>query len=187
DFKFKFPEGIGVAIDCQVLKGAALIGYDEAKKELFGAMELTLMEKFGVSAMLIMTFGNNFSMVAMLSVRFSPGIPLGMGFSLTAVGGMLGLNRMLDYNAIRESVHNGSLESVFFVEDVLKHIGDMRKAAEKIFPAKNDQFFVGLLGQISYEPVVKCSFGLMFQAPDPLSIIIVGALKVGIKGTDVIR
>lgn len=187
DFKFKFPEGIGVAIDCQVLKGAALIGYDEAKKELFGAMELTLMEKFGVSAMLIMTFGNNFSMVAMLSVRFSPGIPLGMGFSLTAVGGMLGLNRMLDYDAIRESVHNGSLESVFFVEDVLKHIGDMRKAAEKIFPAKKDQFFVGLLGQISYEPVVKCSFGLMFQAPDPLSIIIVGALKVGIEGTDVIR
>lgn len=187
DFKFKFPEGIGVAIDCSVLNGAALIGYDDEKKELFGAMELTLLEKFGVSAMLIMTFGENFSMVAMLSVRFSPGIPLGMGFSLTAVGGVLGLNRMLDYDAIRESVHNGSLESVFFVEDVMKHIGDMRKAAEKIFPAKKDQFFVGLLGQISYEPVVKCSFGLMFQAPDPLSIIIVGALKVGIQGTDVVR
>lgn len=187
DFKFKFPEGIGIAIDCEVVKGAALIGYDDEKKELFGAMELSVLEKFGVGAMLIMTFGDNFSMVAMLSVRFSPGIPLGMGFSLTAIGGMLGLNRMLDYDAIRESVRNGSLASVFFVEDVMKHIGDMRKAAEKIFPAKRDQFFVGLLGQISYEPVVKCSFGLMFQAPDPLSIIIVGDLKVAIEGADVIR
>lgn len=187
DFKFKFPEGIGIAINCDVVNGAALIGYDEEKKELFGAMELNVLEKFGVSAMLMMTFGDNFSMVAMLSVRFSPGIPLGMGFSLTAIGGMLGLNRMLDYDAIRESVRNGSLASVFFVEDVMKHIGDMRKAAEKIFPAKRDQFFVGLLGQISYEPVVKCSFGLMFQAPDPLSIIIVGDLKVAIEGADVIR
>ena len=187
DFKFKFPEGIGIAIDCEVVKGSALIGYDDEKKELFGAMELSVLEKFGVGAMLIMTFGDNFSMVAMLSVRFSPGIPLGMGFSLTAIGGMLGLNRMLDYDAIRESVRNGSLASVFFVEDVMKHIGDMRKAAEKIFPAKRDQFFVGLLGQISYEPVVKCSFGLMFQAPDPLSIIIVGDLKVAIEGADVIR
>lgn len=187
DFKFKFPEGIGIAIDCEVVKGAALIGYDDEKKELFGAMELSVLEKFGVGAMLIMTFGDNFSMVAMLSVRFSPGIPLGMGFSLTAIGGMLGLNRMLDYDAIRESVRNGSLASVFFVEDVMKHIGDMRKAAEKIFPTKRDQFFVGLLGQISYEPVVKCSFGLMFQAPDPLSIIIVGDLKVAIEGVDVIR
>lgn len=187
DFKFKFPEGIGIAINCDVVNGAALIGYDEEKKELFGAMELNVLEKFGVSAMLMMTFGDNFSMVAMLSVRFSPGIPLGMGFSLTAIGGMLGLNRMLDYDAIRESVRNGSLASVFFVEDVMKHIGDMRKAAEKIFPAKRDQFFVGLLGQISYEPVVKCSFGLMFQAPDPLSIIIVGDLMVAIEGADVIR
>ena len=187
DFSFKFPEGIGVAIDCDVVKGGALIGYDDEKKELFGAMELTVLEKFGVSAMLMMTFGDNFSMVAMLSTRFTPGIPLGMGFSLTAIGGMFGLHRMLDYDSIRESVHDGSLESVFFVEDVLKHIGDMRRAADKIFPAKRDQFFVGLLGQISYEPVVRCSFGLMFQVPDPTSIIIVGALAVGIKGTDIIR
>ena len=187
DFDFKFPEGIGIAIDCSVVKGAALIGYDDEKKELFGAMELNVLEKFGVSAMLMMTFGNNFSMVAMLSTRFKPGIPLGLGFSLTAIGGMLGLNRMLDYEAIRESVHNGTLESAFFVEDVMKHIDDMRKAADKIFPAKRNQFFVGLLGQISYEPVVRCSFGLMFQVPDPCSIIIVGALAVGIKGTDIIR
>ena len=183
---FKFPEGIGVAIDCSVVKGAALIGYDDSKKELFGAMELNVLDKFSVSAMLMMNFGDNFSMVALLSARFTPGIPLGLGFSLTAVGGILGLHRMLDYDAIADSVRSGTLESVFFVEDVMKHIGDMRKAAEKIFPAKRDQFFVGLLGQISYEPVVRCSFGLMFQAPDPCSIIIVGALAVGIQGTDII-
>ena len=186
DFNFKFPEGIGIAIDCPVVKGAALIGYDDVKKELFGAMELNVLEKFGVSALLMMTLGGHFSMVAMLSTRFNPGIPLGLGFSLTAVGGMLGLNRMLDYDAIRESVHSGTLESVFFVEDVMNHIDDMRKAADKIFPARRDQFFVGLLGQISYEPVVRCSFGLMFQVPDPASIIIVGAVAVGIQGTDVI-
>jgi hypothetical protein len=43
DFDFKFPEGIGIAIDCSVVKGAALIGYDDEKKELFGAMELNVL------------------------------------------------------------------------------------------------------------------------------------------------
>lgn len=191
DTDFKFPEGIGVAINCSAVKGTALINYNNATGELFGAMELDVLEKFGVGAMLIMDLGTQpghyFSMVALLSARFSPGIPLGLGFSLTAVGGIIGLQRMLDYDAIREAVHSGTLESVFFVEDVVAHIGDMRKAAEKIFPAKRDQFFLGLLGQISYEPVVRCSIGLMMQLPDPKSIIVVGALKVGIEGTDVIR
>lgn len=191
DFNFKFPDGIGVAIDCPAVKGAAIINYNQDTGELFGALELDVIEKFGVSAMLLLDLGivdgHFFSMMAMLSTRFSPGIPLGMGFSLTAIGGMLGLQRMLDYNAIREAVRSGTLESTFFVSDVVKHIAEMKKTAEKIFPAKEDQFFVGLLGQISFEPVVKCTAGLMLQLPDPFEIILVGILKVSIEDTDIIR
>lgn len=191
NFNFKFPDGIGVAIDCPAVKGAAIINYNQDTGELFGVLELDVIEKFGVSAILLLDLGivdgHFFSMMAMLSTRFSPGIPLGMGFSLTAIGGMLGLQRMLDYNTIREAVRSGTLESTFFVSDVVKHIAEMKKTAEKIFPAKEEQFFVGLLGQISFEPVVKCTAGLMLQLPDPFEIILVGILKVSIEDTDIIR
>ena len=123
----------------------------------------------------------------MISARFSPGIPLGMGFSLTAIGGALGLQRMLDRKAITQAVRQGTLDSVFFVENVADHLAEMKQACENIFPSKEGQFFLGLLAQISYEPVVKCNFGLMLQLPNPVEIIIVGALKVGIKDTNIIR
>ena len=190
-FNFKFPEGIGISIDTVAVKGAGMVSYQEETGELLGVLELDVIDKFGVSALLLADLGtlegHFFSLVAMISARFSPGIPLGMGFSLTAIGGALGLQRMLDRNAITQAVRQGTLDSVFFVENVADHLAEMKQACENIFPSKEGQFFLGLLAQISYEPVVKCNFGLMLQLPNPVEIIIVGALKVGIKNTDIIR
>lgn len=190
-FNFKFPEGIGISIDTVAVKGAGMVSYQEDTGELLGVLELDVIDKFGVSALLLADLGtlegHFFSLVAMISARFSPGIPLGMGFSLTAIGGALGLQRMLDRNAITQAVRQGTLDSVFFVENVADHLAEMKQACENIFPSKEGQFFLGLLAQISYEPVVKCNFGLMLQLPNPVEIIIVGALKVGIKDTDIIR
>ena len=190
-FNFKFPEGIGISIDTVAVKGAGMISYQEETGELLGVLELDVIDKFGVSALLLADLGtvegHFFSLVAMISARFSPGIPLGMGFSLTAVGGALGLQRMLDRNAITQAVRQGTLDSVFFVENIGDHLAEMKQTCENIFPSKEGQFFMGLLAQISYEPVVRCNFGLMLQLPNPVEIIIVGALKVGIKDTDIIR
>ena len=190
-FNFKFPDGIGISIDTAAVKGAGLISYTDSTGELMGVLELDVVDKFGVSALLFADLGtvegHSFSLMAMISARFSPGIPLGMGFSLTAIGGALGLQRMLDRGAITTAVRQGTLDSVFFVEDVGKHLAEMKKSCEEIFPAKEGQFFLGLLAQISYEPVVRCNFGLFLQLPKPLEIIIVGALKVGIKDLDIIR
>ena len=190
-FKFKFPEGIGISIDTVAVKGAGMLTYSENTGELIGALELDVINKFGVSGLLVADLGtvegHSFSLVAMISASFSPGIPLGMGFSLTAIGGALGLQRMLDRNAITNAVRQGTLDSVFFVDDINKHLAEMKQACESIFPAKEGQFFMGLIGQICYEPVVRCNFGLMMQLPNPIEIIIVGALKVGIEDTDIIR
>lgn len=190
-FNFKFPDGIGISIDTSAVKGSGLVSYTEETGELFGVLELDVVDKFGVSALLLADLGtvegHFFSLVAMISARFSPGIPLGMGFSLTAIGGSLGLQRMLDRGAIQTAVRQGTLDSVFFVEDVGKHLAEMKKSCEEIFPSKEGQFFLGLLAQISYEPVVRCNFGLFLQLPKPTEIIIVGALKVSIQDTDIIR
>jgi hypothetical protein len=189
--KFKFPTGIGIAIDAPAVKGSGLISYEESTGELLGALELKVVNKFGVSAFMLVDLGtvkgHYFSFVGLISTTFTPGIPLGMGFSLTGIGGCLGLERMIDRTAITTAVRQGTMASIFFVEDLQNHLAEMKATAVSIFPAKKDQFFVGLLGQISYEPVLSCSFGLMLQLPHPTEFIIVGSLKVSIKDTDVIR
>lgn len=188
---FKFPDGIGIAIDTTGVKGAGLISYTPSTGVLFGVLDLEIIDKFGVSALLLADLGivegHYFSLVAMISARFSPGIPLSMGFTLTGIGGSIGLQRMIDRTAIQDAVYAGTLGSVFFVENLSEHMAEMISTCESIFPSKQKQFFLGLLAQISYEPVLSCSFGVFLQLPDPTMIMIVGMLKVSISDTDIIR
>lgn len=190
-FNFKYPSGIGISIDCPAVTGTGLLSIDAERGEFTGALELNVIDKFGVAGFLTCDTGavsKQFSLVAMLSFKFKPGIPLGMGFSLTAIGGGLGLHREMDREAIISGVHQGTLGSVFFVDNLKEHMGEMRASIYKFFPVKKNQFFVGLLGEISYEPVLSCQFGLFLQLPKPVEFIIVGQLKVAPEGLeDIIR
>lgn len=188
DARFCFPTAVGIMVNCPAVTGGGFISYDSKTAELIGAIELSIINKFGVSALVLCNLGSrpgkSFSLVTLLSVSFKPGIPLGMGFSLTKIGGALGLNRMLDREGIVQGVRNGTLESVFFVENIKDHLAEMKTSVLAYFPEKKGQFFVGLLARISYEPIVDVNFGLLLQLPKPVEVIIVGALHVAIKGAE---
>ena len=182
DASISYPSGFGLTVDASVVKGGGVISIDKQTGEFFGVLSLDIMKKIEVGGFLMCdpgtAKGHSFNLIVLLSAKFSPGIPLGMGFSLTAIGGTLGLNRSLSRDAIQNGVRSGSLDQVFFVENIEKHLSEMKTNVVTYFPVKNGQFFFGLLGQISFEPVVKCDFGLLLQLPSPTEIIIVGALKV---------
>lgn len=188
---FKFPNGIGISIETPVVKGAGLISYDKSEGTLFSALSLEVLKKFTVGCIvdadLGVKDGHCFSLVALISTSFSPGIPLGMGFSLNGVGGCLGLNRMYDADAVSGGVRSGVFGSVFFVDNVMNHLTEMKTAVKQFFPEKKKQFFLGVLCKICFEPVVTCEFGLLIQAPNPMSIGIVGALKVRVGDTNLIK
>ena len=188
DTSISYPTGFGVTIDTSVAKGGGFISYDRETCEFFGFFTLDILEKVGVKAYLLCdpgtAAGHFFSLVVLLSATFTPGIPLGMGFSLTAVGGTLGLNRSLNRDAISNGVRTGTLDQVFFAGDPGEHLAEMKSNVVSYFPAMQGQFFLGFLGEISFEPVVSCSFGLLLQLPKPVEIIIVGALKVALKDVE---
>lgn len=188
---FKFPDGIGISIETPVVKGAGLISYDKSEGTLFSALSLEVLKKFTVGCIIDADLGvkdgHCFSLVALISTSFSPGIPLGMGFSLNGVGGCLGLNRKYDADAVSGGVRSGVFGSVFFVDNVMNHLTEMKTAVKQFFPEKKKQFFLGVLCKICFEPVVTCEFGLLIQAPNPMSIGIVGALKVRVGDTDLIK
>lgn len=182
DADLQYPSGFGLTVDAAAVKGGGVISIDQETGEFFGCLELEIIKKIGVGGFVLCdpgtAKGHEFSLVVLLSARFSPGIPLGMGFSLTAIGGTLGLNRQISRDALQNGVRTGTLDQVFFVENIKDHLAEMKTNVITYFPAKHGQFFFGVLGQISYEPVVKCDFGLLLQVPKPTEIIIVGALRV---------
>jgi len=182
------PTGLGITIDNAAVKGGGIISINKETGEFFGAVELNIVKLFAVSGFVLCDTGSkpghDFSLVVLISTRFTPGIPLGLGFSLTGVGGCLGLNREISREGMVQSVRQGTLGSVFFVENLSNHLAEMKASVMTLFPAKKGQFFFGLLAQISYEPILKCDFGLLLQLPSPTEILIVGGLKVSLPKLD---
>ncbi|SIN96294.1 DUF6603 domain-containing protein [Fibrobacter sp. UWB11] len=177
----KYPTGIGINIDASAVKGGGLIQWDEKKQRFAGALELDVLEKFGVNAMLIFTTGKGtdpFSFMGAISVKFNPGIQVGMGFSITAVGGSLGLNRALDVDNLRNAVYDGSLSSVLFVKDVMKDFDKVLANVDKYYPITEEQMYFGLLAQITWGTILSADFGLFIQAPSPVTVIVAGLIKV---------
>ena len=186
DAGISYPTGVGITVDASVVKGGGQVSLDRETNEFFGYLFLEILEKVSVKAVLLCdpgtAEGHFFSLFVLLSALFNPGVPLGMGFSLTAVGGTLGLNRRISRDAIQNGVRTGSLGQVFFVGDPEANLAEMKGNVISYFPPKEDQFFFGLLGQISFEPLLKCDFGLLLQLPAPTEVIIVGAIRVKVAG-----
>ena len=57
------------------------------------------------------------SFVAILGARFTPGIQLGFGFELSAVGGVIGVNVGVDADELRRRLPDGTAVALFFPAD----------------------------------------------------------------------
>lgn len=182
--KFTYPNGLGISIDIDGVKGGGAVQWDKDRQRFAGALELTIMEKVGASAMLVFTTGKGtdpFSFMGALCVYFNPGIQLGMGFSLEGIGGSFGVNRMLDRDKLRDAVYDGTLESVLFFKDISKNIDKVLTNIDTYYPIKTGQMYFGFLGKLAWGAILKADFGLFIQAPKPVSVLIAGIIKVSVS------
>ena len=185
--KFQFPNGLGISIDAEAVKGGGILQWEEDEGRFLAALSIEVVELFSANGLLLFTLGSPgkpFSMLAAISMFFNPGIQLGMGFSLTAIGGSLGINRRIDTDKMRDAVLDGSLESVLFVKDLTgDNLTSVLANVSVYFPQANGQFFFGALAQLTWAEIFQVDFGLFLQAPDPLSIIIAGGLHLKVADT----
>ena len=182
--KFKFPSGLGISIDVEAVKGSGFVDWNEEKGRFFGQVELTILEKCGASGRILFTTGKNntpYSFSGALSVFFTPGIQLGMGFSLTAIGGSLGVNRGLNIDKLRDAVYDGTLTTVLLTKNIDKDIDKILANIDAYYPIHEGQMYFGFLGQITWGEILKADFGLFVQAPSPVAIIIAGNVAVKIE------
>ncbi len=174
---FKFPDGIGIAIDIEsIITGAGFVKWDLEKGEFLGGFDLTILEMIGVGAIFILNTkmpdgSKGFSFMGAITATFNPGFQLGMGFSLTAVGAALGLNRRLDEDALRGAVYDGSIESVMFAQDLKENLSTILANMATYYPVAEDYFFFGLMAKLSWAEILEISCGLFIQVPDVIILI----------------
>jgi hypothetical protein len=106
DVSFLPPKGVGLSVNAGVVQGGGFLYIDSDRGEYAGALQLEIADFLSVSAVgLISTKmpdgSSGFSLLLIISADFGPGIQLSFGFTLLAVGGLLGLNRTVLFQPLR--------------------------------------------------------------------------------------
>jgi len=184
-FGFKPPNGVGLSIDVGVLKGGGYLFIDAARGEYAGALELVLAEIVAVRAIGLITTkmpdgSDGFSMLLVITAEFPGGIQLGFGFTLLGVGGIIGLNRTMNLQALMEGVRTNAIESVMFPHDVVANAPRILSDLRAFFPEKPDTFLIGPMLKIGWgtPTLISVSVGVIIEIPG--NIAIVGIIKIAL-------
>jgi hypothetical protein len=186
------PTGAGLQITAQGVTGGGFFNYDEGPPEVYsGALALKVAGSFDVSAFGIYqkTAAGNVSLVVVLGIRFTPGIQVGYGIAISGFGGLLGLNRRADTDALRLRLVSGAAGSLLFPDDPIKNAPAILDDLAAFLPAADGVFVVGPTAQLTWLKaggftLVSVSVGIFIELSPGLSkIILVGVLKAAIQGS----
>ncbi len=183
DFGFKPPNGLGLSINAGAVIGGGYLFFDFEKEEYAGALELTIAGFISAKAIGLITTkmpdgSKGFSMLIIITAEFNPPFQLGYGFTLMGVGGLLGLNRTVLLDPLREGVRTGAVNNIMFPQNVIANATRIISDLKTIFPAYEGKFLIGPMAKIGWgtPTIVSISFGLIIEIPGNLAIL--GVLSV---------
>jgi hypothetical protein len=186
---FKPPNGVGLAIGGGGFKGGGFLVFDSEKGEYAGGLELEFQGVVAVKAVGILNTkmpdgSPGFSLLIIISAEFTP-IQLGFGFTLIGVGGLLGLNHTADYEALRAGIHDGSLNSVLFPQDIVANAPRIINDLKRAFPPLPDRFLIGPMAKLGWgtPALVSLEIGILLEIPRP-AFAILGILRVTLPTQD---
>lgn len=177
------PTGLGIDLTLPVLAGGGFLattGPGGYAGVLALDLDVVTVQAFGL--LQLPQGGAPLSFAAILSVGFPfPGIELGFGFALTAVGGIVAVNRRLDFDALHAAVVDGSAAELFFPTNPAGNAPALIAALGSVFPAADGHVVIGPMLQIGWGGrIVALSAAVVIDLPDPAQFAIVGRLVVAL-------
>ena len=187
---FKPPKGVALSIDAGVVSGGGYLYIDAARGEYAGALQLEFADFLTLAAIgLIDTKlpdgSSGFSLLVIITADFGAGIQLGFGFTLNAVGGLLGVNRVMLFQPLMDAVRSGAIDDIMFPQNVVANAPKIISDLSAIFPPQEATFLIGPLAKLGWgEPtLVSLSLGVIIEIP-PGDIAILGVLKLVLPADD---
>jgi len=176
--EFKPPTGVGLAVDAGVIAGGGFLSFDAERGEYAGALELELADFLAIKGIGLITTRQpdgapGFSLLIVLTAEFPSGIQLGAGFTLLAVGGLVGLNRGMNLQALVEGVQSGAIESVAFPKDVIANAPRILSDLSRFFPQEQGTFLIGPMVKIGWgtPTLISASVGVIIEIPGDIAVL----------------
>lgn len=188
-FGFEPPTGLSILLDAGPITGGGFLSYDDTAGRYFGALELEVydigIKAFGILDTRLPGGRPAYSFLILVSAEFTP-IPLGFGFNLVGVGGLVGIHRSVDIEVLRNRLGSGALDHILFptspVNDAVQIVSDLRA----VFPPTEDRYIFGPTARLSWgtSALVQGKLGIMLELPEPGRIVLVGRVRVALPKPD---
>jgi hypothetical protein len=163
-FAFKPPNGIGLVLDAGIVKGGGYLGVDE--NGYAGVLELKLLAVDVKAIALLNTKGEvGFSLLLLIFGQFPP-IQLSFGFTLTGIGGLIGVQHTASPPALSQALSQGQIDAVLFPANPVANAPQLINTLRTLFPVKAGGFVIGPMLELGWgtPSLVTVRLGLLVEA-----------------------
>lgn len=177
------PSGIGIDLTLPPVSGGGDVrrtpsggyaGVLDVDLGIFGVQAIGLLE--------LPAGGRPTSLLALLSARFPyPGIQLGFGFAIDAVGGIVGINRRADVAQLRQLVSDGHADRVLFPDNAVARAEEITRSLDAAFPPARGRCVIGPMVRINWGGrMVTLAGAVVLDLPSPAQVLLLGRLLVAV-------
>jgi hypothetical protein len=193
---FKPPNGVGLSIDAVGVTGGGFLRFDAGQGQYAGIVQLELeggitVTGQGLIATRLPDGSKGFSLLVIITAADFKPVPLGLGFSLTGIGGLLAVNRTFDEHVLRAGLKNHTLDSVLFPTDPIRNAPQILSNLHKVFPPANGHYLFGPTVRLAWgtPPLITADLGLVLEFGARLRLLILGQIAAILprRDNDLIR
>lgn len=176
------PDGAGVSLDLPVVAGSGVLA--RIGDDLAGALSVRIppMSAAAFGVLSPARGGDPLSFLVIMGATFPPpGVQIGFGFAITGVGGVVGVNRRIDRDALMRAVADGTAAQVLFPSDPAGGGRGTIEALPAIFPAARGSVVSGPMFQVGWGGrMVTASVAVLAEAGRQVRLTIMGKLVVAL-------
>lgn len=185
ELAFVPPTGFGVTLDLEAASGGGYVWIEPEIGRYTGALALEFVA-VGLSAVVVVDTQlpgdpDGWALFASLGLTF-PSVPLGFGFFLSGVGGIVCLNRTLDVEALAGGLSSGAVDAILFPEDAVAAAPLIVSLLDAWFPLAPGSSVFGVAGRITWgtpATVVTADVGFALSFPE-LDFVVLGSVTVAL-------
>jgi hypothetical protein len=195
------PTGIGLLLELPAVSGGGFVDFTGGPNDRYGGLlTLTVGPPHGLARWSVTAFGihelagpptaadRERTLVLVIGASFRPGVHLGYGIFWIGAGGIVGINRRADTDALRERLTAGAVGNLLFAEDPVRNAPVLLGDLTALFPAKSGTHVFGLTMQLGWIPLaqeylVRLAIGVIVEydeANGPQKVILLGSLHITI-------
>jgi hypothetical protein len=195
------PTGAGLQLDLPGVIVGGFVDFTGGPNDRYGGvLTLTVGKPKSMSRWSLTAFGlhelsgsptdvdRGRTFVLVIGTTFRPGVHLAYGIYWIGAGGIIGIDRRADTDALRERLTSGAVGNVLFAEDPVRNAPVLLGDLAALFPAKAGSYVFGLTMQLGWIPLideylVRLAIGVLIEFDSdrrPTKVIVLGSLRIAI-------